>query len=166
MKIRNEYWYRHSRSDVKSSQYRLAVLNPVGAFMFDGKAVPRSADMKTTKILLSYNETTERENINNNTVSVGTKFKPNSSKSPVIMRAYSPDRHYNRMSTPNSEKEEIEKAEIRKDRVAKYKHLFFDDNYVIHPVSKLGRDVSLLLPATHSVESFDKLMNKKLSIVK
>jgi hypothetical protein len=165
MKIGNDYWYRHSRSDVKSSRYRLAVMNPTGSFILDGKTVPRSADVKKVHALLKF---AEMDCIRSRSVAVEgnliQKSKSAISDSPVVVRPYSPDRHYNRLSTPNNEKEEIERAEIRKDRIAKFKHLFFDDNYVVHPVSKLGRDLSPLLPATRSVDCFEKTMNKKLSV--
>ncbi len=86
-------------------------------------------------------------------------------KSSFRLVKYSPQKHYSRLDTPLNEKEEDMKRSERENRVKQYKQIYFDNNYVKHPVRK-SKTFDVFLPAKASMDTFESTFKGKVGIEK
>lgn len=147
MKIGNDYWYNHSKTNVRKSPYRKEVVNPSGNFIFNGQSLPRLGDPETIRTLISQK--------------IENKVPLPSVRCSSPIRKYCPDNYYNRLKTPTSEEELLQNASIRKEHILEFKHLFHDDNFKLRPVTKY-RKVEIFLPSKNSIDFLDNMVNRKV----
>lgn len=149
MKLSNEYWYNHSTTSTAKSPLRLAIVKPCGVFVVDGKPLARCSQRSDTGNL-EIDETSK--------ISIKAK-----SSFPSVK--YSPQKHYSRLDTPLNEKEEDMKRSERENRVKQYKQIYFDNNYVKHPIRK-SKTFDIFLPAKASMDTFESTFKGKVGIEK
>jgi hypothetical protein len=176
MKLCNEYWYKHSATNTHTHPSRSEVIKSTGLFVVDGGSVSRESFMTKGKTLIWKDSQTRNifqstefsrspfvphKSIETTNIPQKSAFGPDSNRN-VLVRKFSPDKYYNRFKTPKPELEELLSRQKRKNRIEEFKHVYFDDNYVQRPVCTV-KSGSILFPSNHSINSFNKMINCKVS---
>jgi hypothetical protein len=174
MKLCNEYWYKHSATNTHTHPNRSEVVKSTGLFVVDGGSVSREGFMTKGKVSqtrdiidsMEFNRSqyypfVPHKSIETTNILQKSDFGPHTSGN-VPVRKFSPDKYYNRFKTPKPELEELLSRQQRKSRIQEFKHVYFDDNYVQRPVCAV-KSGSILFPSNHSINSFSKMINCKVS---
>jgi len=185
MKMSHEYWYKYSEIDVSRSPLRKDVLRPTGAFIFNGKIVSRTNPQisSSDNIPLSHDILPFVGSLLHDQGSKSMELSKNASNNPYTRtsssivsfndqalssaskttRAYSPDKYYNRLSTPALELDEDHKVAERTVKVDRWKHLFHEDNFVHKSVAP-GKCERLWLPSHRKMKTLERILSEETHV--
>lgn len=176
MKCCNDYWYNYSETNLNNSPHRLEAKRPAGLFLLDGQPVSRCISPVHKKDVTS--SSSLKAQLNKLTIyEHPSPSKPSSlmetyglvdhTRIPFQPQKYDPNNYYNRLPTPQPEKQIINQSSLRKTQIKNWKHVYCDDNYQWQRVSTQDTSFNRLwLPSHRQTTSTIKRLENKIILEK